>query len=373
VSTETSTGTRLITHNLVLSAGAALSGKQEFLSDLYLLIDLFCLAPRAVVLGRDRTIETGHTDLTDLLRQYNFVSSVPSPGSCELTVSARTQLLTYLKTGKADPLLDEVFTWAAKYCNYPVQHIADGGDEFRRGQTLLQTFTGADGVIRILPDPSGSNEHREVIFFVRSFLYLAMAEESQLVFVPDSTRASLVASLLESNRRLRERLREALHQGYQERLGVGLNRDVGPLAAVVFERSGGDPYRIVSEMAKLRDELAPMRKRLTEAECRIFSGTGDDVAEEVNKWEGIVKEIRQSFGLEPSLVTLEKLLGSAPESVGASAAERPGVSWTQLLLNLSVEPIRRMLARGPVVELHRLRRELPGADRLGKAVRNLFG
>jgi hypothetical protein len=67
---------------------------------------------------------------------------------------------------------------------------------------------------------------------------------------------------------------------YQERIGrvprmvgkgVRLER-VSPLAAVVFGRAKPDRKRIIPELKMMRDELGALRKRLRDAEQKIFFG-----------------------------------------------------------------------------------------------------
>src|SRR5437868_9118921 len=104
------------------------------------------------------------------------------------------------------------------------------------------------------------------------------------------------------------------------RLGDELNvtRDITPLAAIVFDRASPHRSNIPAEMVRLRDELAPFRKRLRDAEEDLLWGTRDNEIAAFRKWKAVFEEIEREFGKGDHLVSVSGVLGFAEGVAGAA-------------------------------------------------------
>jgi hypothetical protein len=153
---------------------------------------------------------------------------------------------------------------------------------------------------------------------------------------------------------------------------------VAPLAAIIFKRAYPDKRNIPTEMAKLREELTPLRKRLHDIEDRLLWRSYDEMLAAEAQWKSILAEIERAF-IEPAFrhasaeVKMRQALNLA-EPVGDLIANplSPG-TWAKALLGAPIEAVYRMLRRRPVVEIHRLRRQLPGPRQLEELISHLFG
>jgi hypothetical protein len=152
-----------------------------------------------------------------------------------------------------------------------------------------------------------------------------------------------------------------------------LRQTITPFAAIVFERAYPSKKNIIREMAKLREELAPFRIRMRKYEKKAFWSDWDENNEAENKWQEVLNEIEKSFGKEPKLITFKRGLGFG-EALGELVQEPHKIgSWTKLLLGQPLEVTQRMLLRAPVIEIHQLRKNLPGPPQLWKTASRLFG
>jgi hypothetical protein len=146
-----------------------------------------------------------------------------------------------------------------------------------------------------------------------------------------------------------------------------------PVAALVFERTGGKRSKLAIEIQKLRDELAPARERLNKLEIATRQGKRSEAIRAERKWAAALEEVTTNFGPNPGLLDVRRLL-SFGEGAGDIAADPTSLkAWLAALGGLQVEVLKRLLAQRPLIEIHRLRSELPGNEKLRASIGSLFG
>jgi hypothetical protein len=253
---------------------------------------------------------------------------------------------------------------------YGLMYSPDRGDDVRVGSKWLKTVpTTSDVLARLKKE---KDETRGTTFVVRSFLYLAYSEITGCLLVPDATRVPVINDMVAVERDIREKILETLQETWTGHVSAITER-VSPFAAIVFERAEGDRRRIPQQMDLMRSDLATLRRRVRRAEQKLFFGKGDEIADAENTWRKANEEIKRSFGSEPHLVTVDGVLSLA--KTGAATIDSPTKvkSWMSILLGLPVEVLRRVAARRPAVELHRLRPERTAPGRLAQSIKALFG
>jgi hypothetical protein len=126
-------------------------------------------------------------------------------------------------------------------------------------------------------------------------------------------------------------------------------------------------------MKKLREELVTLRVRIRSLDAIRADSLNDEVIEVENQWEVAMKELEKSFNKGHWSIALRRFLkfGNAREP----HAQGPGARGSSMttLLGLLTEPILGYFRREPVAEVIRLRKGLPGPNRLIKAILKLFG
>jgi len=374
---------RLITQNLLASA-ALFESKGPLgwttIEDLSTLIDLFCLYDGAIAIGmrNDMLPPNLQFGLFDLLK--DFVDFRPPEEEDKdktraITSSASKHLATFLGDEEDSDRFMPLFARLRRsaYYNWAVTP-PDTPDDIEIGkQWLLTAPTHAD-LVELL---KGESEYASNAtgFLVRTFFYLAYANVSQIVFTPDTTRAPVLENILAKEEQVRGRLLKRLQEPWNEH--QTLERRVAPFAAVIFKRAYPNKRNIPTEMAKLREELAPLRKRLHAIEKKLQDSYEKYLAAEA-QWNSILAEIERDF-TEPSFkyasaeVKIRQALNLAgPVSDLMDKPMSPG-TWAKALLGAPLEAIYRMLRRRPVIEIHRLKRQLPGPLQLERLISNLFG
>jgi hypothetical protein len=371
-------GWRVLTQNLITSADFALNASKpdwSAVQDLATLIDTFCLCDGAVALGRGIVDHSSHTGMGEFLETSGFLSVQHPDDSTgqEISVAAKRHLLTYLGANAPD---DEAFDKLIQFGLTPnaavngLTYNPDRRQEVEVGSEWLKTTPSTSDILDRLRKEK--NETRGTTFVVRSFLYLAYSEITGYLLVPDATRIPVIGGAVAAEQEVRQQILQTL-QKTSSGARTALTERVSPFAAVVFQRAEGNRRKIPAQMDLMRAELAPLRRRLRSAEQKIFYGEGDEVADAVNEWDRVNKEISRSFGTEPHLISVEGILGLG--RTGADAVDSPlkAKSWMSLLLGLPADVLSRVIARRPAVELHRLRRDRPAAGRLELSIRALFG
>jgi len=381
---------RLVTQNLVLSAAFALEGHPYWSSirDLAVLIELFCMYDSATALGRG-IIGGRFPELGDLLIKSGFLqlrSPTDDKTFRRVVEVARCHIRTYYAgreravpaKGKLEKSPGFVDMLASALNHHEFQNLTsvpespeEGVDYGDLDDLDLSLFLHTDLEPHTIPGELQEKEgqRRAARFIARTFLYIAYQEVSGLVFVPDAVRESVIEDVVAMEDVVRGKLLAALK--VQETHASDVRR-LSPLAAVVFERAS-HRSRIIQEMKRLRDELAPLRERLRKAERKIFYGKGTKVGAAKAEWEMVAAELKKSFGDQPQVICLRSILRFGSDAGELADEPLKAKSWMTLLLGLPFEAASRLLSRRPAIELHHLRREMPGSIRLWESVQRLLG
>lgn len=92
-----------------------------------------------------------------------------------------------------------------------------------------------------------------------------------------------------------------------------------------------------------------------------------------NRWGMVNDELAKSFGKDPHLVSLESVLRFGGNIGDLADEPTKSKTWMAVLLGLPFDILKRVILRRPAIELHRLKRDLPGTGRLKAALVNMFG
>src|SRR5262249_44421922 len=133
-------------------------------------------------------------------------------------------------------------------------------------------------------------------------------------------------------------------------------------AAIVFDRAKRKTD-IAREMDRLRRKLAPLRQRLRDAEDASW-GTLSDEQNAEEKWERVLAEIKQAFGKRGALFSVRKVLNFAGGQGELLDEPHKKGKWVKALLGMPLEVILRIIDRQPAIEIHRLKKNMPGKEKL---------
>ncbi|HEX6099585.1 MAG TPA: hypothetical protein VF432_24945 [Thermoanaerobaculia bacterium] len=334
-------GARLVTQQLVYSAlltqhrGIPLTAVE--IIDLASLIDVYCLFDKAHVLDRAWNVldtEGSGSELGEMLSEFVVVDRVE---------------------------------WADT-------------EKLRRVvQAHMSTVTAAldtAGSRRAGTRSGGDYSDEDDAFDERGFVYLAYADIQQVPFTPDFTRAAQIQQLTRAEDSFAGELLSNLRAQYPQwagRRSASVTQRVSPVAGAVLDRAVRNQRGIAREMRILRDELAPLRARLNEAEQKLICGSYAEAQKAEKKWRKVLEELRLTFGDHPNLIEIGNVL-SYGDVVGELVDEPASArSWLSAVATLPIEIANRILRRRPIIEIHRLRSDIPAGGRLGKCVETLFG
>lgn len=411
-------GRRLITYNLLNSALAcARAGHQRVslaqVEDLCTLVDLFCLYDGVVLLGRNW--EWGgpklakRNDLAAALAECDFIHEV-DPWDLEgddldrahakhLAAFLRRDLdrLAYGLPTVRSGLSEDYVEFSMRHGYYRgvarptdlIEHLLErarserptwdahvrlGGapDEWPEQIRWVRTVPERSAMVAALAEEARQDQRMHK-FIMRTFVYVAYADVQRMAFTPDTARHPVVEGIVAEENQFRGRLQSALRSVVAETTpgDKDLLRRVPPLAAVLFQRAR-TAHDIVPGLVRLRNDLAPLRETLGDLEQQMLFESHDAAIRAVAKWDRAVDEIERNFGLEPRLITgkaalqLGKHLGEAVDNPTSFK------SWWAALAQLPAEVISRLVARRTLIELHRLRPELPASERLRGAIQRIF-
>jgi hypothetical protein len=367
---------RLVTQNLIVSAvmaersGGASAWQQ--IEDMAALIDAYCLFDEIHVLGRERNV-LGYlkSPIAELLSAQVHVDEV----SDKLLPRVRTTAAAHYKTFYGnreidlDIFMDADFSELNPLARDFLVHASYGGD-----YDTSRRYDYYDTPLRDAYDAERNEGRGPQSFFQRAFLYLAYADVMRMPFTPDGRRARILAEIIRPEDALAAQLANILRTQYAEGLKnfQNIRKRVSPMAAVVFDRANGDRRKVAAEMQRLRDELAGLRDRIRHDEYKMWFGSFRDAQRAERKWQLAFAELGQSYGAEPDILTVHRALNFAENIAHVVDEPRKAKSWATSLLSLPAESIRRLLSRRPLVEIHRLRNQIPAGGRLDKAVIRLF-
>jgi hypothetical protein len=373
---------RLVTQNLLASAALfehAPAMDWAAVQDLSAFIDLFCLYDKVAVIGRGayHGLLDQSSDFFGLIRDAHYVDvEVVKYDKAEAVAEiARKHLATFLGEQEPDRFRELLeFVLGPGQAQYGLSSMPDRSEDVAIGQQWLQTTPTHTDLVRQLEQEKDAV--RGTTFLVRTFLYLAYADDAKVAFTPDAIRCLVLETVLDVEEQFRGRLLAVLRSSFERYPVFGdqeLQRRVSPLTAIVFERATPKPERITGEMEKLRDELAPFRRRLHELEDKALWASRDEAVDASRRWEDMLAELERSFGAEPGLVSVRRGLNFAESAAKVIEQPTSWTAWSGALLSLPAEVISRVLSRRPAIEIHRLRRQLPATGRLHNTIHRLFG
>ena len=372
-----SSSRRLVTQNLLVSAVSHEVGSRtnwRSVHDLSVLIETFCLYDEIVVLGRQAYSmlkELG--DRSEIFNAVDKIARIEQPASDAQLVNAACGHLGAFFNGKVEtsrfqPLIESLFEpdWVARAFTPNPDQVAD----FEFGEEWVRTVPNKSNILNALEQDA--EFHRSATFVLRTFLYLAYADINRVSLTPDGTRARILEPIVRSEKKLRKLLLAKMEEQFQKNYleDDEVRRNISPLASVVFDRSGSKPTNIAEEMLRLRRELTPLRDRLRDIEVSLEGASRETELKVIGKWKRVFQEIEQAYGDGAGFVSLEGALTFA-EAAGKFAAKPQNPSTWLKPLALPVDTIRKMFARRPIIEIHRL--QFPSTTKLQATARKLFG
>jgi hypothetical protein len=375
-------GSRLITQNLLTSARVYETGEsmdRASISDLCALIDLFCLYDEVVVLGREASpyiLGKGGSEIFSILSEAEFVhvddlkSTMSETTVKKISESARGHLRAFL----ADSDDIEDYEGLIRPClepsevAYGLSPIPDRGRDFETVLAWIHRTPSHNDILNELKNQS--NFVRSYTFIVRTFLYLAYSNIQNLTFTPDATRVGMLEQIIDTEQHLRKKLLSLLREVSKRNLvSQHFEISITPFAAVVFDRAK-HKRDIPREMERLRKELAPLRERLRDAEGATWGSLSDEQNAE-QEWDRVFAEIERTFGKGGELLSVRKVLNFAGTQGDLLDEPHKKGKWIKTVLALPLDTILRIIDRQPAVEIHRLKKDIPGTDKLTMKL-NLF-
>jgi hypothetical protein len=370
---------RLVTHNLLHEAAyfeAAKSITWFSIRELSVFIDLFCLYDDIAVLDWNlRSFpRDGSSEFFGLLEDAKFVRNYEAHGDTRVTDSACAHLGFAL--GR-NAVIDDC-RQVVELCTN-ADFVGQVAAFFPREQHELQR--GWDWLRAIRPDENIRAEFesdkdilRSTVFLVRTFLYASLAEVWGMPFVPDLARSSALRPMVKGEGNLRQQILEKLRTVFQEQpLGddFGLTRNVTALAGIVFGRAL-EKGNVVQEMAKLRNELAPLRARLRKFEDIIQHGTAAEETAAKGEWSRAFEELEHEFGEGDGNVTINVILRLAAAASRILSDPTAIGRWIDAIMGQPKEWLLETLNKKPLIEIHQLRKDMPATGRLRGDIARLF-
>jgi hypothetical protein len=367
-------GDRLITQNLL--AAAALCEHDERmtwgrLEELSILIDLVCLYDQVWIMGRQAL------DMLAALQSGPYVTCqsafhVGEFGQAGVVDAASRRLARYFHDpagpGRYRALLETILAPSA--IKRAFQPLPDADEDYELGELWLRTLPEDRDPVAALSDEDALS-YRSTAFFLRSFLYIAYAEAQDIPLTPDRARFGSIQGLLENERLLRRQLMQKLKASVEDSAIIGdihVIRSTTPLAAKVFEMAA-NRREIWQAVAELRNELWSTRATLRAAEDDLFWATQKEQARAAAKWDAAFDELQRTYGKGQGIVSCDVLIGFGEQGFETliDHSKWPG------LASMVIDPIKRAFARRPIIELHKLAGDLPGAGQTQRHIKRLFG
>jgi hypothetical protein len=368
----------LTTWNMFFSASWFERGEATHwnsVEDFASLVDLLCFNERIRVLGvpERAPFEKHESALFKYLRSSEVVEvmDIPKVDTARAAESAKKHVVLFV--GPTN--LETLGTWineAFDVNTFRNEQVRPTMNLTVRTKTprALETVS-ASAIAAALADSSNWNVRTYVS---RTFMYYASAEVLQSRFVPDAARRQLLGKIAQREERWIDQAAGTIRKQWREypKVGAVLRRRLSPLAAAVIERAGGRPERIVPALFTLREELRPLRSRVQRLESEAVTGMRSRAIAIERGWTQTIRELERSYGPSPGLVSFHTGLGLAEDTAAVGDNPTDWKQWLSLLAGAPVGVVRRVLARRPVVELIRLRRELRASKAIARGLKELF-
>lgn len=384
---------RLLTQNLLASARLFeedVNWDSSSIEDLATFIDMFCLYDSGVLLTGpfDSDVNTQKSDFYGLLKDEKFVEFRDvSRGELDPIVQvADRHLQAFLGTRStkfADLLSSAVNSRVTKFGYWPGPDFENDIDVGVKWLRSLDDSKDHSATIHDLMRRNDQTAYRGTYFLVRTFLYYAYSDIREIPFAPDATRLPVVSRILNHQEHLREQILSALQTSFQNFPIEGereLRRKIPPFAAYIFTLAAGREGKPITkrrsmlvEMQRLRHQLAPMRAALRKTEESMQSMLSRDDALRLERdWVNAIEQIKKEFGHAPETITLKRGLGLASNLLNVLLSPWNPISWASLLSGAGFDVAKDVMARGPAIEIHKLRSQLPSPTGLRTAVNKLI-
>ncbi len=379
-------GTKLTTQNLLTSAAVFETrhpSDWSSIQDLCVLINLFCLYDNVLVLGREASphvlLRQNRSSIYEVLDDQKFVqvdAVVDKEMAKKVSSAARSHLRSVLPAeadiNKYDNLLSQALR--ADEVAFGLTRKPDRGEDYLTIREW-EKRPPSDGAF-LAKLENGHNAQRSMTFMARTFLYVGYMNVRRLEFVPDTTRVPLVDMISKREDDLRGSLLKVLQKSNKEQPQTQPDEiwdTITPLAAIVLNgartRDG-----IARQMADLRYEMTDLRARLRQLEeATLGNETRTEEKAALRKWHEINKEISRSFGEGGSLLTRKNVFDFGAPALKTGLDPANPANWLKLMAALPFEALGRLINRRPVVELIRLKNDIPGTGSIKKNIKRLFG
>jgi len=379
-------GTKLTTQNLLTSAAVYETrhpSDWSSIQDLCVPINLFCLYDNVLVLGREASphvlLRQNRSSIYEVLDDQKFVqvdAVVDKEMAKKVSSAARSHLRSVLPAeadiNKYDNLLSQALR--ADEVAFGLTRKPDRGEDYLTIREWEKRPPSDRAFLAKLEN--GHNAQRSMTFMARTFLYVGYMNVRRLAFVPDTTRVPLVDMISKREDDLRGSLLKVLQKSNKEQPQTQPDEiwdTITPLAAIVLNgartRDG-----IARQMADLRYEMTDLRARLRQLEeATLGNETRTEEKAALRKWHEINKEISRSFGEGGSLLTRKNVFDFGAPALKTGLDPANPANWLKLMAALPFEALGRLINRRPVVELIRLKNDIPGTGSIKKNIKRLFG
>jgi len=379
-------GTKLTTQNLLTSAAVYETrhpSDWSSIQDLCVPINLFCLYDNVLVLGREASLHVllrqNRSSIYEVLDDQKFVqvdAVVDKEMAKKVSSAARSHLRSVLPAeadiNKYDNLLSQALR--ADEVAFGLTRKPDRGEDYLTIREWEKRPPSDRAFLAKLEN--GHNAQRSMTFMARTFLYVGYMNVRRLAFVPDTTRVPLVDMISKREDDLRGSLLKVLQKSNKEQPQTQPDEiwdTITPLAAIVLNgartRDG-----IARQMADLRYEMTDLRARLRQLEeATLGNETRTEEKAALRKWHEINKEISRSFGEGGSLLTRKNVFDFGAPALKTGLDPANPANWLKLMAALPFEALGRLINRRPVVELIRLKNDIPGTGSIKKNIKRLFG
>lgn len=375
-----STARRLVTHGLIHEAACFEAAKDldwHSVHELSVFIDLFCLYDDVAALNWNlRSFpQDGSSEFFGLLEDEKFIRNYDAHEHPRAMDAACARLGVALGGNAVIGNSHQVVELCtnSEFLKPVAAFFPREPSEFQRGWEWLRTMGPHENIREKLENDK--DVLLGTVFLVRSFLYASLAEVSGMPFVPDLARSSALLPVIVGEKNLRQQIIDRLGAAFHGQPlsdDFGLTRNVTPLAGIVFDRAFPKKANVVPEMARLRNELAPLRARLRTYEDIIQTGTAVDEIAAGRKWSRAFKELEDEFGKGDGIITIDVLLRLAAAGSRILVDPLSPGKWLDALIGQPKEWLSQMINNKPLIEIHRLRKQMPATGRLHHSISRLF-
>jgi hypothetical protein len=365
----------LVTQNLLASAARFERSEDPdpaTIKDLSAFIDVYCLYDKLVLMkdpSSERLLQS-EGSLFGLLKKNRAVveEEVPPKVSDQFLRDAQKRLGVFLR-GEG---LEQTEGVLAAFMN-PVSVKRqmewwsldpENAEHFSFGREWLKNAPSYKDLLVQLQDEYA---RRSAFFVIRTFFYLAFANLRKYTFTPDAARSAITEPVLMKERLFIEELLRTLNIAYEPHgMYPELRSMISPLSVIVYERAARRDT-IMSEVESLREQLAQTREEIHNLEHEALNKGEKQSRTALEKWKEILSEIDKDFDGVGAMISTDQVLDLGEVAFDVKNPK----NWLKSF-KVSLDVIRRMCNRGPLLEIHKLIPQLGSTDRVQRAIVRLF-